>query len=120
MYAPASITRKTESRPGPEYDAEKVELLKKNLVETLKHATNIQALKPDESVILTIRGRTIVPFVAVSRGTDVEWAFSDGKWAPLPRSPKTASYPSFSPSVLTIPAKKSNIDAFSNGERLSG
>jgi len=116
LYAPAGMTGKTASESGPEYDAEKVELLKRNLVETLKHAANIQALKSDESVILTIRGRTMVAAVGGSRGKEAEWAFSDGKWVPVLRSSKTASYLSLPPSVLTIRAKKSDIDAFSNGE----
>lgn len=118
LYAPASTTRKTESESGSEYDTEKVELLKRNLVETLKHAANIQALKSDESVILTIRGRTIVAGVVVSRGkkAEIEWIVSDDKWVPVPSSSKTTSYPLLPPSVLTIRAKKSDIDAFSNGE----
>ena len=116
LYAPAGITRKTESESGPEYDAEKIELLKKNLVETLKHAANIQALKSDESVILTIRGRAMMWAAKATRGNNIEWMFRNDKWVPAPRSSKTASYPSLPPSVLTIRAKKADIDAFSNGE----
>jgi hypothetical protein len=118
LYAPPNIMRGrgTESRPGPAYDAEKVELLKRNLVETLKHAANIRALKADESVILTVTGRAIMSTTAVYRGKSVEWVFSDGKWIPGPGRPMMASYPSLPPSVLTIRAKKSDIDAFSKGE----
>jgi len=115
LYAPPNVTRNTENRPGPEYDAEKIELLKRNLVETLKHAANIQALKSDESVILTVTGKAIMSTTVVSRGESVEWVFRSGRWA-LADESRTASYPMLPPSVLTIRAKKSDIDAFSKGE----
>ena len=118
LYAPPNVTRGrgTESRPEPEYDAEKVELLKKNLIETLKHAANIRALKSDESVILTVTGRAIMSTKTVHRGKGVEWVFNSGRWLLLTGDPKIASYPMLPPSVLTIRAKKSDIDAFSKGE----
>ncbi|MEA3226107.1 MAG: hypothetical protein U9Q07_09165 [Planctomycetota bacterium] len=111
-----NVTRNTESRPGPEYDAEKVELLKRNLVETLKHAANIQALKSDESVILTVTGGAILSKMEVDRGKDAKWIFRSGKWVPVTGEPRTPLYMVLRPSVLTIRAKKSDIDAFSKGE----
>ena len=118
LYAPPNVTRGrgAENRPGPEYDAEKVELLKRNLVETLKHAANIQTLKSDESVILTVTGKAVMSATAIHRGESVEWAFTSGKWVPLTRDSRIASRPMLPPSVLTIRAKKSDIDAFSEGE----
>ncbi|MHC4351963.1 MAG: hypothetical protein ACYS0H_04520 [Planctomycetota bacterium] len=118
LFAPPSITeyRRLEDPSKQEYDAEKVELLKKNVVETLRHAANIRALKSDESVILTIVGRAITPTAIVRRGKEVGWEFSSGKWMPASGNPSAASYPSLPPSILTIRAKKSDIDAFSKGE----
>jgi len=116
LFAPLSVTGTIESQPGPEYDAEKVELLKRNLVETLKHAANINALKSDEAVILTISGRTIMWAATAAKAKTKEWVFIDGKWAPVPRNPKTATYSALPPSVLTIRTKKSDIDAFAKGE----
>ncbi len=118
LYAPPNVTRGrgAENRPGPEYDAEKVELLKRNLVETLKHAANIQALKSDEWVILTVTGRAIISTMVVDQGKGVEWIFHSGKWVPVTGEPRTRLYATPAPSVLTIRAKKSDIDAFSNGE----
>jgi len=116
LYAPPNVIRHTESVTGPAYDAEKVELLKKNLVETLKHTANIQALKPDESVVLTVTGRAITSTTVVSRGESVKWIFRSNRWEPLSDESRTASYPMLAPSILTIRAKKSYIDAFSKGE----
>jgi hypothetical protein len=91
-------------------------LLKKNLVETMKHASNIRALKPDESVILTVVGRHIVNDLVVRRGDRLEWTFSSGQWVPVTSERKSVPYPPFPPSVLTIRAQKNDIDAFSKGE----
>jgi len=55
MYEPEEARRsRTNDRPEEKYDAEKVETLKTNLIKTLKHATNIQALSSDQLVILTV------------------------------------------------------------------
>jgi len=118
LYAPprATRSRRTTGRSEQEYDAGKVELLKKNLVETLKHAANIRALKSDESVILTIVGKAIAPTAVARRGSRIDWVFSSGTWIPASNDSTAASHPSIPPSVLTIRAKKSDIDAFSKGD----
>ena len=118
LYAPPGITayKRIEGRSGQEYDAGKVELLKKNLVETLKHAANIRALKSDESVTLTIVGKAIAPTAVVRRGGRVGWVFDSGKWIPASEGSTARSRPSIPPSVLTIRAKKSDIDAFSKDD----
>ena len=103
-------------RSGSEYDAEKVELLKKNLVDALKHAANIQVLRSDESVILTVTGRATMSTKTVHRGKSVEWVFHSDHWVPATAGSRTTPYPTLPPSVLTIRAKKSDIDAFSKGE----
>jgi len=48
IYAPTRLYRGKQNRSEQVYNPEKVEVLKKNLVETLKHAANIQALKTDQ------------------------------------------------------------------------
>ncbi len=105
-------------RQRSQYDAGKVELLKKNLVETLKHAANIRTLKADESVVLTIVGRSINSGLRYYMGepADSGWIFKSGKWVPAAGAQKAVSHLSSPPSVLTIRAKKSDIDAFSKGE----
>jgi hypothetical protein len=104
------------------YDAEKVENLKKSLIEALKHAANIRVLKPDESVILSITGsgtsgkiismqdlpgtdQTLV--VQESGGKKITKIYQGG----LPEDIKLSS-----PTMLVIRAKKSDIDSFAKGD----
>ena len=122
IYAPeeADRRRRTDDRPEEKYDAEKVEELEETLIKTLKHAANIRALKPDQSVILTVIGgqsqstTTITPrsyiFSGRSRGRSSIMGRSTGR-----RVPGTETG-SFLPTVLTICVKKSDIDAFAKGE----
>lgn len=58
LYSPEKLKKKAK-KPDPtkEYDAEKVEDLKRKLVETLKQTANIGSLKADESVIISVTGR---------------------------------------------------------------
>jgi hypothetical protein len=123
LYAPQHLRRNREDPSGQVYDAEKVKVLKSNLIESLKHATNIQALRPDDAVILTVVGTTYpsaVSFgqlpVKVRRGDRDEWYFSDGhwRWRAAPDSARTSW---LSLAVLTIRAKKADIDSFSKGEK---
>ena len=114
IYAPEEVERrKTDDRPEEKYDAEKVENLKTTLIKTLKHAANIRGLKPDESVIFTVTGKTgqsattLVTRVRVS---------TDGQYKYITTEPAGAGSVSLSPTVLTIRAKKADIDAFAKGQ----
>lgn len=129
MYAPEEVDRRrrTDDRAEEKYDAEKVEELKETLVKTLKHAANIRALKPDQSVILTvIGGRSQSDTRTTTRSLygRSSGAFYDSRRNRGSRSrssyitttPKGAESGSFLPTVLTICAKKADIDAFAKGE----
>jgi len=120
IYAPEEVSRRrrTDDRPEEKYDAEKVEELKETLIKTLKHAANIRGLKSDQSVILTVIGGrsqsdamtdTRLYRTRTSRGSS-SMGRSTGRRAP---GTETGS---FLPTVLTICAKKSDIDAFAKGE----
>jgi hypothetical protein len=95
----------------PKYDKEKVESLKSNLIKTLKYASNIRALKSDEFAVAVVtsagqnRGGPVTQSVMVSTG---------GKT--LVNQSGQAEAQGSSPGVLTIRAKKSDIDAYSKGE----
>lgn len=109
MYEPEDVSRRrrTGERPEEKYDAEKVEELKETLIKALKHATNIRGLKPDESVILTVTGKAgqSGPFVTgVYKSGDSKYITTTGSAG--------AGSGSLSPTVLTIRAKKSDIDDF--------
>ncbi len=113
IYAPeeADRRRRTDDRPKEKYDAEKVEELEETLIKTLKHAANIRALKPDQSVILTvIDGRSQYGTRTATRS----YSYGRGRRVVLPEHGAETS--SFMPTALTICVKKSDIDAFAKGE----
>jgi hypothetical protein len=105
------------------YDAQKVENLKTTLIQSLKHASNIRALKADESVILSITGsgistkiiakiqmddgKTVIYYEA--NGRQIERIYNKGEWPDL-------SLEQTAPTVLVIRAKKADIDAFAKSE----
>jgi hypothetical protein len=90
------------------YDKEKVERLKAELIKTLKYAANIRALKSDEFAIAVVTG-------AGQTGSCSGVAVStEGKALVNITGPGEAQ--GSSSGVLTIRAKKSDIDAFSKGE----
>ncbi len=114
MYEPKDARRRRGSdRPEEKYDAEKVETLKTNLIKTLKHATNIRALRPDQLVILTIIGDGSQPASATTRF--YSYGRSTGRSRIVQTLPEVEA-DSLQPTVLTICAKKSDIDAFAKGE----
>jgi hypothetical protein len=109
MYAPQDTRRRRTDRPEEKYDAEKVADLKETLIKTLKHAANIRTLKPDESVILTVIGKGSQSVTTVTR------VYSRGDSRYITTTPGGARTGFSSPAVLTIRAKKADIDAFANG-----
>jgi hypothetical protein len=94
----AGLVGETESRPAPEYDADKVESLQKNLAQALKNAAHIRALKPDETVTIVVTGR------AASQAM---------KLATVKSNSKAASAGS-ARDKLILRAKRSDIEAFQN------
>jgi len=117
MYAPeeADRRRRTDDRPEEKYDAEKVEELEETLIKTLKHAANIRALKPDQSVILTVIGGQSQSGTATVTQS-YPYGRSTGRSSRIVRAAPGAETATFLPTVLTICAKKSDIDAFAKGE----
>ncbi len=115
MYEPEEVRRsRTGGRPEEKYDAEKVETLKTNLIKTLKHAANIRALNSDDLVILTVIGDGGRP-----ASSDTRFYSSYGRSTGSRRGGRTVpevESDSVQPTVLTICAKKSDIDAFAKGE----
>ena len=137
MFSPQESHSGPEFHPGQEYDAEKVEELKRDLVKALKHAANIRNLKADEWVILSVTG--------AGQQAGRVFGYEFGKSVPRPTQPSGRGvygggaggfggygggfgsgfgfgmggfggegFPSST--VLTIRAKKSDVDAFAKGE----
>jgi hypothetical protein len=100
-----------DKRPGQPYDAERVEELKKDLSEALKNATHIRGLKDNEHVTIVVQGsgsdhtirraRTAGPKKGEVSEDVFAFAFAPGGGAR---------------SVMTLRAKKSDIDAFAKGK----
>ncbi|MHC4655574.1 MAG: hypothetical protein ACYS91_11245 [Planctomycetota bacterium] len=127
-----SPTRNTRAFDSTEiYDAEKVEELKSRLIKALKHAANVRNLKADELIILTVigKGRSYVSTISGggvggygggmsgytdSGGSVKSYRRTRGRYG------KTTSVPGgigvSASTVLTIRAKKSDVDAFAKGE----
>jgi len=136
MFSPQESRGGPEFRPGQEYDAEKVEQLKRDLVRTLKHAANIRNLKADEWIILSVTGADrqageIIEYkVFKSSPTSRQSASSRGEGRGYGGyGGGMGGYGGFgfgiggfgregfpSSTVLTIRAKKSDVDAFAKGE----
>ncbi len=117
MYEPEKVGRsRTNDRTEEKYDAEKVESLKTNLIKTLKHATNIRALKSDQLVILTVIGDGSRSASTITRSYSYIYnSRSTGRRRMVQTAPGNGTA-SLQPTVLTICAKKSDIDAFAKGE----
>ena len=119
MYEPENIRKEKAKSQKKEYDAEKVENLKTTFIKSLKHATNIRSLKPDESVILTITGSH-----HSSGYRSVRKIPGTGQVIVVDRHNKTQILtgdqigdigPSL-PTVLVIRVKKSDIDRYAKGD----
>jgi hypothetical protein len=105
-----------------DYDEDKVEQLKSSLIESLKHGTHIRHLKPDERVTVVVTSGGSGLFESrVGRagyggyGTAGSYARSgDSKERRSSRVVEVKEKGRLD-SVLTIQAKKSDIDAFAKG-----
>lgn len=94
-----------------EYNAEKVEDLKRTLIKALKHAANIRNLGPDDLVTIVVSCSE--PGIAV-RHIHVSSRSSGVVTSRTPSWPNEMT--SSAPTFLAIRAKKSDIDAFSKDE----
>ena len=119
--ATTSQRRVAERPPEVKYDAQQVENLKTTLIESLKHAANIRALAPDESVIIKIdgSGRSIT-VLSVAKQENGGWLIdfeSDGTRKMMSIDLDINDFVKrFSvPTCIDIRAKKSDIDAFAKG-----
>jgi hypothetical protein len=94
-------------RSSQEYDPEKVEELKRILINTFKHTANIRNLEPDEWVVVTVAGEGGLPEeVADCAGCHQA---GDRETEPGQNSCPAAT-------VMTVRVKKSDVDAFAGAE----
>ena len=129
LFYPSQFTKVRPSEG--KYDAQKVKELKSRIIKSLKHAANIRNIKPEEWIILTVHGagRKNSGFVTIhsqnmsksissSRGTGYGSAYGFGGGAgggggmmmgPDQKQPSQGS-------VMTIRAKKSDVDDYAGGK----
>jgi hypothetical protein len=97
------------------YKEEQVELLKKELIGALKNAANIRGLKADEFVNIAVFGHASSPSNLKPRNTTEFYNPIDGppaKW----EAGDLGTFGAGKGSVLTLRARKSDIDAFAGGK----
>jgi hypothetical protein len=99
----------SRSEKIPEYDAEKVEELKRKLIRTLKHAANIRRLDGGDWIVISITGSG-----RRSQATAVTRSFIEKDGEVIETEPTVISE-SYSPTVMTIRASKSDVDEFAEG-----
>lgn len=90
------------------YSEEKVNHLKSALVNVLKNAANIRGLKPDEGVTICVFGAT--KSVAAQAGQSIGSRSGDLGLFTRPFGPQQKG------TLMTIRAKRSDIEAFSKGQ----
>ena len=115
IYMPEDAKRRRRDRPTEEeYDAEKVEKLKRTLTNALKHASNIRALKSEDWVILTVTGSGQPAGITTTADARTGQVVVHDQTFVHTHLPGDIGFPM--PTLLTICAKKSDIDSFSKGE----
>jgi hypothetical protein len=108
--------------PQP-YDSDKVDRLRQSLVESLKSASNIRGLKPDEWIVVTVLGGPTPGPAKVKPGRRTSGDRPGPKRAPAPddeviyesrdgKGPETAARAA----IMTVRAKKSDVDEFAKGK----
>jgi hypothetical protein len=104
-------------QPEPVYDAQRVETLENTLIETLRHAANIRARRPQDYIVLAIGAPT-------NTGShNVQWFMQkSGKatasvWSQAqPRTGQAAELAPDPAATLILRVGKADVDAFAAGQ----
>lgn len=123
IYEPADARRRrADEEEQEEYDAERVEEMKETLIKALKHGANIRNLKASESIIITVTGKEDQAGISVGSSKvilnrdQILIEDEDSKVVRIYDGPFSDEMGFSSPAVMTIRAKKSDVDAFSKGK----
>jgi hypothetical protein len=111
---------KGSGSPAEEYDADKVEKLKVAILEALKNATNIRNLRSDEKVVVAVSSSSAGDMEIKRKRSTTESRGGGGGRGGGTRSVETRDtdrrIEGSGQSVLTMQAKKSDIDSFAKGK----
>ena len=111
-----------------DFDSDKVDKLKTSLFESLKNATHIRILKPNDFVTIVVQGAEAVRIESAKRKTSptatvagkpgpADSDLKDGKAGNSPSKSKSSRIrTSLGETVMTIRVKKSDVDAFAQGK----
>jgi len=120
IFAPETAGLGTKrDEEAVQYSKEKVEELKTNVIKALKHAANIRNLKPEESVVVTITGRGVanVETIRTLPETGQVVVVQGGETRVFTGLSSDELLTQMSvPTVLTIRAKRADIEAFAKGD----
>jgi hypothetical protein len=115
-----------EAAEGAQYDANLVARLTESLLTTLKNATNIRGLKADEGVAVAVFGPPSGPGSVTRTSNRIDGPAGDLPGATYARSTDLVANSGFLSSVagqaawrgtvLTLKAKRSEIEAFAKGD----
>lgn len=133
-----SLNWSAERAPAEDFDAEKVEKLKTSLLESLKNATHIRALKPNDFVTVVVQGAESARTEAMKRkpstaavgkpsaspadsdgkggGTGGGTGGQGGRGSGMVVTKTVRTRNGLGETVMTIRAKKSDADAFAQGK----
>lgn len=100
------------------FDSEKVSTLKKKVTAALKHAANIRDLKPDESVVVVVNGRsTGAPGATrVARTISVDDANAARRGVPVITTMHLDDWNDAAQARMIFRVKKSDVDALAAGK----
>jgi len=119
MVEPPGEKPQTRAKLKP-YEAPKVEQFKSNLIKTLKHASNVRVLKSDDCVTLVVKAPRAAAAAQPEKAatTTTRRVVQPDEWQALTIYEEMGLDEGGSPSltVLTIRAKKSDIDDYAQGK----
>ena len=99
---------RSDASARPEFEREKVSDLKDKVIKTLKHTSNIRAVKPDEFITVSITGAAGRPTASQT----LVHMKSEGEIKVL----SLDNQPANQPTSMTIKIKKSTLDSFAKGD----
>ena len=104
----------TNFGPTQEYDESKVQELKDTILESLKNATNIRNLKSDETITLCVFGGASSPRAkgVVKRAADTDDKDGNEVEVSIERESRSPARGT----IMTVRARKSDVDAFAKGK----
>ena len=118
---------RANAAPGEQFDSERVESLKEQLIDSLANATHIKGLKPDDQITLVVLGtpsstRVVRREMRAPRGGARASAGGGGGNVARVEAEvhslemNAASEAAAGQSTMTLRAKKSDIDSFAKGK----